>query len=297
MPRAAAPVGGGLTSGSPLDPTTPGPRCCVGRPQGGDQVLILLFRSARLSAAHPALSVSATLVAAFAATAVQAQAPDRAAAGVGVAVVPAYQGSDETRVRAVPILDLKLGRFYANSADGAGLFILDSDRFRLGGGLSFVRGQADQDLPTGVEDLSNSAGATLLARYAVGRTGFTLDATRALGGAEGTTVEARVSQVYRVNRRLVVIPSVAATWADDKTMAGYFGIDEDESLVSGLKAFTPAAGMRDLAVAVSARYYLTRTLSLNGALGASTLLGDAADSPLTERRTAPFVLVGLSHAF
>ena len=76
--------------------------------------------------------------------------------------------------------------------------------------------------------------------------------SRALGGAEGTTVEGRVSQLYRVNRRLIVIPSVALTWADDKTMEGYFGVDADESAASGLEAFTPDAGMRDLAVALTA---------------------------------------------
>lgn len=247
------------------------------------------------------MTAGAAAVAALTASAVQAQmpdrAPDRVSAGVGVAVVPAYLGSDEMRVLPVPILDVKLGRFYANSADGAGVFVVDTDHFRLGGGLTFVRGQREEDLPMGVEDLSSSAGTTLLARYTMGRTGFTLGATRALGGAEGATVEARVSQIYRVNRRLIVIPSVAATWADNRTMAGYFGVDEDEHLASGLEAFTPQAGMRDLAVAVTARYHLTQTLSLNGALGATTLLGDAADSPLTDRRTAPFVLVGLSRAF
>ena len=271
--------------------------------------MIVLFRTPRRRAARFAITAGAAAVAALTASVVQAQTPDRApdpasgrapdrvSVGAGVAVVPAYLGSEEMRVLAVPILDVKLGRFYANPADGAGLFVVDTDHFRLGGGLTFVRGQREEDLPMGVDDLSNSAGATLLARYTLGRTGFTLGATRALGGAEGATVEARVSQAYRVNRRLVVIPSVAATWADDKTMAGYFGIDEDERLASGLEAFTPEAGMRDLAVAVSARYRLTQTLSLNGSLGATTLLGDAADSPLTDRRTAPFVLVGLSRAF
>ena len=267
--------------------------------------MIVLFRTPRRRAVRFAITAGAAAVAALTASAVHAQtserasgrAPDRVSVGAGVAVVPAYLGSEEMRVLAVPILDVKLGRFYANPADGAGLFVVDTDHFRLGGGLTFVRGQREEDLPIGVDDLSNSAGATLLARYTLGRTGFTLGATRALGGAEGATVEARVSQAYRVNRRLVVIPSVAATWADDKTMAGYFSIDEDERLASGLEAFTPEAGMRDLAVAVTARYHLTQTLSLNGSLGATTLLGDAADSPLTDRRTAPFVLVGLSRAF
>lgn len=234
--------------GRRLDPPTPD------RPGQKTRTHLTHFlRTPSARAVRPLALACLAAGAALTASAVQAQTPpDRATVGAGVAVLPAYAGSDEMVVVPVPIIDVKHGRFYANLADGAGVYAIDTDHFRLGGGLSFVRGQREEDLPMGVDDLSNSAGATLLARYTVGRSGFTLDATRALGGAEGTTVEGRVSQLYRVNRRLIVIPSVALTWADDKTMEGYFGVDADESAASGLEAFTPDAGMRDLAVALTA---------------------------------------------
>lgn len=227
----------------------------------------------------------------------QAQVPDRITLGAGAAIAPAYYGSKDVRILPVPIVEVKKGAFYANLADGAGVYVVDTDHFRIGGGLNFVRGYRDEDVPDGIDGLSNTAGVRMFARYTAAGTGFTLGATRSIGGTKGFTVEGRLSHFFLIGRRLTLVPTVALTWADGKSQQRYFGIDSGESTASGLPVYSPSSDLRDLMGTVTANYRLARSFNLTATVGATTLFDQAHYSPLVERRTAPLGLIGISRSF
>lgn len=89
------------------------------------------------------------------------------------------------------------------------------------------------------------------------------------------------------------------TWANADYTRTYFGIAAADATRSGLAAYEPGSGFRDVGAGVSAGYYFSRNLGIIGRLGANYLVGDAADSPVTDegRRWQPTGGLALSYRF
>jgi outer membrane scaffolding protein for murein synthesis (MipA/OmpV family) len=73
-------------------------------------------------------------------------------------------------------------------------------------------------------------------------------------------------------------------WADEDYTKSYFGVTASEAAASGMRPFQASAGVRDVGFTLSSRFPIWRQLSLVGAANYERLLGDAADSPLTDDR-------------
>jgi outer membrane scaffolding protein for murein synthesis (MipA/OmpV family) len=70
-------------------------------------------------------------------------------------------------------------------------------------------------------------------------------------------------------------------------MQTFFGVDTTQSARSGLPLFEPDSGISAVRLFFSARYAVRPSWLLGGQLYASRSLGNAADSPITQRRTTP----------
>ena len=74
------------------------------------------------------------------------------------------------------------------------------------------------------------------------------------------------------------------TMADDAYMNQYFGISASEAAASGLDAFTASAGLKSMGVAAGLVLPLSRNFELQGKVGVTQLLQDAAASPWVVER-------------
>ena len=74
------------------------------------------------------------------------------------------------------------------------------------------------------------------------------------------------------------------TMADDAYMNQHFGISASESAASGLDAFTASAGLKSMGVAAGLVLPLSRNFELQGKVGVTQLLQDAAASPWVVER-------------
>lgn len=256
----------------------------------------LLPRHLRTARYRRLLSAAALAMGIGSAGTARAQAQDRISLGAGAVVVPAIFGSDKVHVLPMPMIDVKQGRLFANFLDGAGVYVLDTPKIQIGGSVMFVRGYRDEDVPNGVDGLSNTAGGRGFIRYRSGLTAFTLGATRSIGGTKGTTIDARITHIIPVGK-LTLIPMATLTWGDAVSQRNYFGISARESAASGIAAYSPSSGLRDVTLAVSANYRLSPRLNLTGSVGATTLTDNSLRSPLAEQRTTPIGMIGLSRAF
>src|SRR5262249_37825337 len=135
-----------------------------------------------------------------------------------------------------------------------------------------------------------AAGAHLRASvaYGVGPIGPLLAARRQIGAGNGTLVDLGVSTTLPLGRHLLLLPSAMVTWADARYGRTYFGVDANQSAISGgLPTYAAGAGLRDAAFALFAIVPLDEHWSVQSLVKAEMLLGDAASSPLTERRVQP----------
>jgi len=241
-----------------------------------------LLATALLSAANPA----------------SAQQGDHITIGAGVAAVPDYQGSDDYRVLPFPLLDIQVGRLFANLGDGIGYNVIDTPGFKAGGSITYVRGYRRRDVPDGIDKLSDAAGGRLFASLRQGRFAATVGATRSIGGGtHGLVADARLSYAAQASERLTLIPTLSTSWANGKHMRRYFGIDAAEAAASGLDAYRPSSGFKDISAAATANYRLASGLNLTGSVGVTHLFDKAADSALVERRWQPVGFAGISYSF
>ena len=74
------------------------------------------------------------------------------------------------------------------------------------------------------------------------------------------------------------------TMADDAYMNQHFGISVSEAAASGLDAFTASAGLKSMGVAAGLVLPLSRNFELQGKVGVTQLLQDAAASPWVVER-------------
>ena len=220
------------------------------------------------------------------------------ALGLGVAGLPRYQGSDEYEAEPVPLIDARYGRFFARSGEGIGIAAIDTDGFTAGVSANWMRGYQDDDVPRGIDEVDSALGARLFVSTRLWGAVATLATTRAITEVErGLLVNAVLAYPIHATERLMVTPSLGATWANEKYMIGYFGIDATESAASGLAPYQPEGGFKDASLRISASYRMTEKVSAWGAVGVTRLLGEAADSPLVEDDTHAIGLLGFVYRF
>lgn len=231
-------------------------------------------------------------------TPVLAQEQDHVVIGVGAAVTPNYQGSEDYRVIPIPTIDVKEGWFFANLRNGVGIEPINTENLTIGASVVFIQGYRLRDIPEGVARLSNGVGVRGFANIRAGGAITTLGLTQGVsGGTEGLVADASISYPIPLSQRVILTPTVGTTWADEKHNDGYFGITPTESLASGLGPFLTGAGFKDVTAALTATYRLTDRITLNVTGSVVSLLGDLGDSPIVEKRTLPFGIVTMAYRF
>jgi outer membrane protein len=233
-------------------------------------------------------------------TLARAQERDQNRVVVGAAGIyaPAYQGADGYRLLPFPVIDLKYGRFFASARRGIGANLVDGDTVDVGASVTYVPGYRRRDAPVGIGRLSGGAGARISADARLGMVMASLGATKVLSGdVDGTLADATLALPFRPSSRLTLIPSVSTTWADAAYTRAYFGISSAQATASGLPAFRPGGGIKDVSASLSVNYRLNDKITL-GATGVVTkLTGDAKDSPIVVDPTQPAAFASISYRF
>ena len=222
----------------------------------------------------------------------------RTTAGIGVAAVPAYQGADNYRVLPFPVLDVQVGQIFANVNNGIGIYVIDTPGLKMGGSVTFVQGYRDRDTPRGIDNLSDALGGRMFASVTLAGLRAQIGATRSIGGGtRGTVVDAQLAYPLRAGPKLLLIPTLSTSWANDKHMDRYFSVTPVESAASGLATYRASGGFKDVSAGVTANYRLAGRLNLTGSVTMIHLLDKAGNSPFVEKRWQPFSFVGLSYSF
>jgi len=220
--------------------------------------------------------------------------------GGGLAAVSRYAGSKEMQLAPVVVIDYQMANgLYASSMRGLGYgtalggLSLDAALGVRGERLeknesSVIGGRGSTEL-RGMGDVKASATANLRAGYRI-VPGLVLGASASLPLSHkenGKTAGVGITGVLHEDKSDKVALSLNANFADAKYMQTYHGVTASQALRSGLKQFTPKAGMYEAAFNFAWEHRVDQQWTLTGMLGSSTLVREAARSPLTRRSTAP----------
>ena len=239
--------------------------------------------------------------------------------GAFVLSVPAYPGADERWILPVPIVDLRVARrVYVGAgasgvSGGAGLVLVETPALSWTADLTVMpdrpEDRADALVGLGDRGLGGFAGTTVALRR--GPLQLTASVAKGLEQRMGAFATAGVTGWLPLPPGWFAQLGGLAVVADDDYMMWDFGVSRAQAAQRGglLAAgdphlrqrdtvpFTPEAGLREWrATAVAGRALSSRiTFSASGAL--VRLEGDAAQSPLTRRRTSWEAGAGLSWRF
>lgn len=220
--------------------------------------------------------------------------------GAGALVVPEYEGSKDLRIFPLPLVDVTWReRIFVNPTDGIGVYAVRSDHVTLGVSVTYAIGRDASRSPKlrGLKDISDTARPRVFGRLDLGP--FYLDAgvSRDVGGSKGVLADAGAGVAVPLTSRFQLTAGANVSYGDARYMRTFFGVTPEQGAASGLRTYTIGAGLRRADAQVGMTYRLSRHWLLIGTAGTGRLAGDAARSPVVERRWQPFGQFAVGYRF
>ena len=207
--------------------------------------------------------------------------------GLGAALVPDYEGSDD--YRGVPMLMLKgnypSGRSFSLMGPNLRVNLVPSREYSLGPLLNY-RAERDNVASDRVDAMREVDAAFEGGVFG----GITLDNWQL--GAElladlsnehdGMLAKFSVGYRWRAAADMTIIPRVSITYGDDDYMDTYFGVNRSNRGASGLPNYRADAGLKDVGFNLVVDYTPWERWGVSGIVSFSSLLNDARNSPLVD---------------
>lgn len=224
--------------------------------------------------------------------------------GVAALDAPEYAGADKRQFKLRPLWAYQNGRFRIStsrsngllgfgseaSGPGASADLLSSDRFKLGLALRVDSGRYSDDSErlAKLPDIKRTLRGRVYAAYAFDKH-WSLSgslSTDLLGHKGGSLLGLDLGYRARLGADTEWTAGAGLSFGDHQNMRSYFGISEAAALQSGLPVYTPRSMLRDAHAGVGLTTAFNRHWLGFAGLGVSTLLADAADSPLTYKKSS-----------
>jgi outer membrane scaffolding protein for murein synthesis (MipA/OmpV family) len=226
---------------------------------------------------------------------------------VGAGVVPEYDGAGDIRPFPFVFGNVSWGGVNLEIRGGGLRADLVSDpRLAIGPVIGMRLPRDDADGPVGLLpeiDTAIEAGGFIGYRfggnaYGQGSVQVELSVVHDVSNTHNGLV-ATASASYAAIRAPDFFVSLDAqtSWANSDYTRTYFGIDEAGALTSGLAAYQPGSGFRDVGAGLTAGYWFSRRFGVIARAGASYLVGDIADSPVTEEGSRWQPAAGLTFSY
>jgi outer membrane protein len=214
--------------------------------------------------------------------------------GVGVAMVPDYQGSDDYMVGAAPFLKYtpEKTEYYALLlATQLSVNVINHPTFRFGPMVNYRFGRDDDvedDVVKNMEEIDGTFEAGAFIGYEwidknnpLHRWGITLEFLGDVGNEhKGYILSATAKYWYPVHKMIDIGMGVGATYADNHYMNTYFGVSPEDSATTGLREFKAGSGIKDVRVIPAVVMHFSPQWHAGIGCRYQRLLDDAEDSPV-----------------
>jgi outer membrane scaffolding protein for murein synthesis (MipA/OmpV family) len=226
--------------------------------------------------------------------------------GPGLRLSPAYDGSASKRTELVPVVRYFGQPWFVRSTQGvleAGVRTALVSGLYAGAQLAYEpgrrRGDAGflEDHNVGDIKRGGSVGLQIEWDEKLGPAPITLlgRVRRNIDSDLGTQMDLRLSAgVFQAGRFSAGVFG-QAIWADAKATEAYYGITPQQSLATGLPAFQAGSGLLNASGGLLWSVDLTPKWVALGSLEYRRLQGDAARSPLAERRSNSYISAGVAY--
>lgn len=238
--------------------------------------------------------------------------------GGGMVVVPVYQGASS--YSAVPLYDIQAGYDKSDWGDFS-LGLIDGARWQLPLSgpfgialLAYYDAGRDEEVKTlngrnkrlkGMGDLEGALEAGVELSYKLDPfhayiKGMQATKARRYGDEDlrhTAYVDLGVAAVYPLSEVMTLSTDLSTTWANSGYQRGYFGVTQRQAQQTSFAAYRPGSGFKQVTLNGALNYQWTPEIAFQGGVGIYTLLGDAAKSPIVEKKVAGVAFLSASYSF
>lgn len=205
-----------------------------------------------------------------------------------------YSDGDGPRASVMPSIEYQWANgWFAGTNRGVGYNFSKEPtlQYGLALGLDMGRKESATGALAGMGNIDPKVEMGAFANYALNRN-LRLSSVLRYGSGEsgqGATVNLGANYSLDLAPQWRLGLGASATWANSHYMQSYFGVNATQSQQSGHAVYSPSSGFSEVATSLNLSYQLTPRISLTGGLKASSLVGDAKNSPIV---TNPQSLTG-----
>lgn len=229
--------------------------------------------------------------------------------GAGAVYAPDFPGSGTRRVFPYPSgeiyykdrfgFDFSRLSWFAVNTESAALSVFltydfgrqDSDRAAsFSPGAARLRGLGTIE---GTPELGLSASTTLWGLPVYGSLRKAPDGQ----GHGGAVVDLGIDFPVEIEPKLTAALSLAAEWVDENYAQAYFGVTRAQASRTRFRQYDAKGGFNNVSATLSMVYTHDRHWRAVALAGVGHLVGDAADSPITERRNQPILGFFVAYRF
>lgn len=230
--------------------------------------------------------------------------------GGGVDVAPRYSGSDKSRVGAAQVVDYAMANgFFISTTWGIG-YGNNIGNLDYSAAVSYRTGRKDKDVSSdsissgsdylrGMGDIKGSAIVVPGLGYKV-TDWLHLQLQAEVPVSERDNGEAAhfgISSPLYTSPNNAVTLALTSSWGSGKYMQTYYGVSAAQSAASGFARHDAGAGIYAYSLNLDWTHRLTSRWSVLAAAGVTQLTGDAADSPIVQRKTSPTGSLKVTYSF
>jgi MipA family protein len=244
--------------------------------------------------------------------------------GLGVASAPEYEGASKRASSVLPDLNIKyttrdFGSIALGSKSrGLSWSIVDQEAYSFGIGIQGDGGRVDNKDGTllrpgskrllGMGEIKASFELAAFGHVVWG-VPFFVQIAKGLGdgkadsknfsikGPGGARVELSSEIPFEVTDAFSLSISPSVSWADDKFTQAYFGVTPEQAARTRFVPFKAKGGIRSVGLGLGANYKLSANWSTSAFANFSQLQGDAAKSPLVQKKGLTTVQLGVTYQF
>ena len=208
--------------------------------------------------------------------------------GLGIGFAPDYEGSDDYQAVPLPYAGVRFDNHMSMiwAANRLSVNLYPSPVWRGGLTAQYIPKRDDDVDSDKVGDLDEVDASFMVGGFLGFDTETWSGRLEAMAdvadGNEGSIVRLRAGYKIPVSKPWKLSINAFTTWADDDYMESYFGIDDKNSLQSGLDTFKAESGIKDVGLTVPVLYSPWDHWSLMGVAAYKRLLDDAEDSPVVD---------------
>lgn len=217
---------------------------------------------------------------------------------------PKYEGASATDFTPAAIISLArsgVGPAFSSRNDNPGLALYDTGYFRIGpvGKILWERSDSDSNDLRGLKDVPWGGEAGIFVDYYPSDwLRLRAEIRHGIRSHHGVVADLAADAFYDLTPVWRISGGPRLSAATKSYYEAYYGVDESESIASGLSPYSPGSGIKSVGVGGALTWKTTDKITTSAFAEYSRLTGPAADSSLVkERGSVNQLMVGVSATY